>query len=1095
MRVTLRLRKLVGPGAADFFRDACALMDDPLRFSSTSHLVGHLMRETESALRDVLQPLAQVAETVGEPTKKDKQNTQKFEITSILTLLDIPLNNEVAKKWLSQAGTYHTKAHREDLGAPRPLEASLGQFFDDFEGILDYVLDRMEANYSLVFVTVDALAIKSPATSEDISVLLNHVPRDVIAFDRFFNAVTDPSWLSLLREHEMFSYPPDPEMHEDDGTVSFPPWPQMKYLIRIASELPDDVAKIVENIPPTSNIFVNAAIVDVATTLPIERAVSLLPRLLVMISIPYRMGFPVRLPDLIRSLLNAGELSSAMELAQALLSFEETPEEVDDSDSELSRSLREPLLRVDEYVYTQILQRQIPGLIHAMGIPAIQVLADLLEEAIVSSSSNAMIEAYQDFSSTWRREIVPVSLNYDHGIKSHLVSAIRDGSVARVNIAPEELRAIIDFLEARQWSVFQRLALHLLTIHGSQELKAVEERLIQPALFENQQLKPEYDCLLAAHFRAIDEQAKLAVLSMIDHGPDIERHSEWVREMSGRDPTEGETKNYVETWQLERLIPIADQLPEDWSNLYQRLVKEHGLPTRNSDLVGGGFVGARSPATLEELSSLDVDALVDYLASFDPSGDPFGRSTGGLASTLTEVVAADANRLLTVARKLGDLDVAYAHGALNGVIRSVHNGINVDWVGVLELCETIVAHPRGALFDEIIDNGWGWARLDVVRLLESGFSSAHPLTDEYRDRVFSIIEAVADDPHPTQSDEDQFGPPNMGPDDLALNSVRSRGIEAAIFYGVWVYRQHPEDSFHEVLELLDKHLDTQNDPSVAVRSVIGTNFSNLVAFDRSWAERSAERIFPADAELRHLWAAAWDSYLWRGLQNKPTWLALQGQYALAVHRVEPGSEERTQHGRDEALTNHLVSLYWAGEIGLENGLLADLLIVADEGLRRSVLEAVGRGLTPDGPPLEDSVLQRLLALWNSRVDAVRSKPSGELSAFGRWFCSSQILLDVRVQGLRDALALSGHAEPAHQVVEQLAAVSSELPREAAELLGRMAEREDDGWRFTLWDESASQIIKASVASGDPEAIRLTSEAASRAAARGHSRWLEFLEKP
>ena len=66
---------------------------------------------------------------------------------------------------------------------------------------------------------------------------------------------------------------------------------------------------------------------------------------------------------------------------------------------------------------------------------------------------------------------------------------------------------------------------------------------------------------------------------------------------------------------------------------------------------------------------------------------------------------------------------------------------------------------------------------------------------------------------------------------------------------------------------------------------------------------------------------------------------------------------------------------------------------------------------------------------------------------------------------------------------------------AAELLGSMAEREDDGWRFTLWDESASQIIKAVVVSGDSEALRLVREAASRAAARGHSQWLEYLEKP
>src|SRR5664279_1179878 len=84
MRLNLRLRKLVGPGASDFYRDACTLMDDPLRLSSTSHLVGHLIREIESSLRDVLQPLALEAGAVGEMSKKDKEGQHKFQIRSIL---------------------------------------------------------------------------------------------------------------------------------------------------------------------------------------------------------------------------------------------------------------------------------------------------------------------------------------------------------------------------------------------------------------------------------------------------------------------------------------------------------------------------------------------------------------------------------------------------------------------------------------------------------------------------------------------------------------------------------------------------------------------------------------------------------------------------------------------------------------------------------------------------------------------------------------------------------------------------------------------------------------------------------------------------
>src|ERR1700722_2306403 len=91
MRLSARLRKLVGPGASDFYQDACTLMGDPFRLSSTSHLVGHLIREIEGSLRDVLQPLAQEAGTVDQMSDKDRQEKHRFQIRSILTLLNIPL--------------------------------------------------------------------------------------------------------------------------------------------------------------------------------------------------------------------------------------------------------------------------------------------------------------------------------------------------------------------------------------------------------------------------------------------------------------------------------------------------------------------------------------------------------------------------------------------------------------------------------------------------------------------------------------------------------------------------------------------------------------------------------------------------------------------------------------------------------------------------------------------------------------------------------------------------------------------------------------------------------------------------------------------
>ncbi|MGD0881704.1 MAG: hypothetical protein ABSB09_09075 [Acidimicrobiales bacterium] len=1091
LRISQQLRKLVGPGPAAFYRDACDLMDSPSRWLSTSHLVGHLIREIESALRAVLSPIASNGRPISKTDKSDGNGHQQ-NIQTILAALGISTDDPVSQKWLGQAGTYQQQAHRRSLAEPIPVTEGFVQFFDDFEGILDHILNRMEANFAAIFVTLDQLAVKSPATDADVKFLLNSVPQDFVALGRFFETISDPSWLPVLRNAGVFSTPPEPEPG-DDNTVSFPPWPPMRYLVRLAPVAPDVVASTVEEIPATDNIMVNAAIIDVARALPTARVVELLPRVIATLDARYRMAFPLRIAALVGELIALGDLGSAMTLAHALLAFE--PPTKDDGvggpSQGIARAMNEPRPRIDEHTYEEILKRHMPPLAAGLGQPVIEMLAELLEEAIVASASEQMEETGEDFSSTWRHAIMPEGPNHDLGLKSRLTTALRESIAARVSVVPEDLQPILVLLEARRWSIFRRLTFDLLARQPLQDHASVETRLTSREYFDDSQLRPEYNQLLTEHFGAVGKKAREAVLSMIGQGRNVDGYALRVGAVQGREPTADEVQAYIEEWQLERLSPIADQLPEDWKARYEGLLAVYGPPPSNTAAPGGGFFADRSPATAEELAALSIDELIDYLTSFEPSGDFFGPSKGGLATTLGELIAASPARYLAAGRRLGGLDVEYAHGFLNGVQRTVTGGGEVDWDQVLDLCEAVVAHPRPIAGGEDIDNGWGWARLDVMRLLSSGFTGPAPLTDEHRERVFSVIATVASDPHPSPSDEERYGPPNMSPDDLALNSVRPRAVDLAVQYGVWIYRRHPDDTFSEVTALVDDHLDPVLEPSVAVRSVLGSQFSNLIALDQDWAAGAADRIFLADEKYRNLWEAAWDAYLWRGLRNKSTWMALRAKYELAVSRMAPGSEDRRDQSRDHALANHLMNLYWAGELQLTEGLIPEFFDTADEETRRHALESIGRGLAEDGPPLDQPLADRLLALWESRVNAVSAHSSGELSAFGWWFCSSRLSATRRISGLRDALALSGGAEPAHMVVEQLAVLSTDLPRDAVELLAGMVAHEEDGWRLSLWDDSASTVIRNALACPDPETLRFAREASSRAAFRGHQSWVDL----
>jgi hypothetical protein len=142
------LSQLVSDGAAEFFRDACALMaEEPSKITAT-HQVAHALREVESALRDVLEP--------------DESKDHREEILSVLRALDIPSDDPDAEFWLGLSRKGNTRglaarAHRAGLEAPRPLDAEFLDFFRDMESMLDRILERFRDRYVDVFRRLDEL--------------------------------------------------------------------------------------------------------------------------------------------------------------------------------------------------------------------------------------------------------------------------------------------------------------------------------------------------------------------------------------------------------------------------------------------------------------------------------------------------------------------------------------------------------------------------------------------------------------------------------------------------------------------------------------------------------------------------------------------------------------------------------------------------------------------------------------------------------------------------------------------------------------------------------------------------------------------------
>ena len=104
-------------------------------------------------------------------------------------------------------------------------------------------------------------------------------------------------------------------------------------------------------------------------------------------------------------------------------------------------------------------------------------------------------------------------------------------------------------------------------------------------------------------------------------------------------------------------------------------------------------------------------------------------------------------------------------------------------------------------------------RLDIARAAE----------------LFPVVRALCFLPRPTAEDEIEYKKDAGRHVSYALNTPRPVGVEAMIRYGRWIKLATPETEFTRaslapVLEILEQKLNAAEEPSVAVREMLGMQF-------------------------------------------------------------------------------------------------------------------------------------------------------------------------------------------------------------------------------------------------------------------------------
>lgn len=930
----------------------------------------------------------------------------------------------------------------------------------------------------------------------------------------FFDRLENPEWVSALGRRGVFDDPPAPVPADEPGYVRFPPWPEGRYLARMASVAPDAVAAVLKKSQPTANPRVTAILLKCAQALPDENFQELAPKTAEWITDPAAAEFIEHFADeaatAVSRLVGVGKTEQGLKTARYLLRLERRSGGSGDSAGDkILALLPEPVGRLSEWAYKDVIAQILPHLVDSAGLKGVRLFSSLLSLAVKFSSSEGEQPDSDVGSWAWRPAIEDHAQNTDRGVRCLLVTATRDSAVRLAGVSQQDLRSVVGMLEAGT-VLHRRIALYVVAVvPDAAELAA--ERIVDRDIFDDYRLEHEYAGLLRSRLGEAPAEIQRTFLSWVFAGPDLDEFRRCQEALTDSTPSPEDETVYAECWRRDWLSVVADHLSGDDAARYRELVAKYGDAEHPDFLTWheGGF-RPETPLAAEDMNALSPGEVIDFLASWRPGDGAsrgFSSSIAGLGRTFQAVVAKRAGDFAVVADQVEALDPTYVRSFLDGIEAAVKAGTSVPWDPPLRLIASVLEYPfdpceETSALDH--DPGWGRTRGQAASLLEQGVADRdNRIPFELRQAVWSALEMLTRDPNPSPDDEAAGGYTNMDPFTLSLNVNRGRAMHAVVAYALWCRRELEArgaetaagfDLLPEVRTVLERHLDPVSDSSLAVRAVYGKWLPWLILLDESWVAANTTRILPRSPELADLRDAAWDTYIsWCPPFNK-AYSVLQHEYEAAVERVPTtatvgfADDERT----DAKLGEHLVTLFWRGRIQLS--LLERWFGRADDHLAGRVMSFLGKALRNTDGDVDPDVLQRIRQLWDTRLEMIGREPQhhvGEANAFAATFVSAKLDDKWSLAGLDVTLRSGGLRWLGRGVIERLGEIAATRPAEATRLTLRMLESAAAAWAHSGLRDQVRDVMAATSHATDPQTLRNRAAIVDHYVKRGDNDFRDF----
>ena len=974
----------------------------------------------------------------------------------------------------------------------------------------DLLSAKTETQYYDRAVVLDVLSNHTGPAREVAEVLSRHL-QDEIYEKYFFEGLENPAWVPVLHEAGLFVHPPG-RIEVEPGRFRIPWWFAGGYLARVASVHPNVVLEVASTVR-SDNDQVLAHILDALVRIPPRLAAGAAFNIAEWAKSVAGFYDPHRLGRFMRDLHENGHVGEAFLILGALFEPAEPPSP--ETVSELSRHTYEPRSRIDGFWLKEIWSQYGNHMVELSPQMGLKVLEDQMLKTS-GYERQVMGEAAMALHSLWRPAIEDHLQNTSvQELKGLLIDGLRTALDAICWESPEEGRLVLARYLASEWPILRRLALHTLRSHGGSHPDLLEAVFSSRELLDEAELHHEVYWLLADQFPALPPATATEVVNWILGGPgDAEAIATRIREREGEEDAEKKAVMYSEYWTFRRLCAIRRFLVENAQARMIELEAKFGQPDHPDFLSWHSeatWLKHATPVSAEDLKSMSVGEIVRILKEYRPPTPSFEDAREGLAEVLKVAASDDPAALAPLAKGLADPEIRpiYVYFYLLGMREVIARGERGALHLVLDLCDYAANMSDRPDEDALqhFEPGFRASQLEATHIIEACFELKEPFLDAgVIERLADLIGALSTSPDPTVEGEGREA--NLDPATLSLNSVRGMAMHCALSLALYVERiarseadavPHTPRLDNRVQALLERSLDKEREPSLAVHSVYGWHLPRLHYLDPQWVRGHLDNVFPAKQDQAVYWRAAWEAYVSFNAVYEPLFILLVHFYQRAAQELgveRPGGQLRTPVA--ERLAQHILFAYLHGLVDIQSndGLVRTLYDRATDEVRGRAGFWLGKALEQFAPKVDDRPWERLYDLWiwrvNEAVDHAAERAfTDEISSYMRWLPHVPLNLAQLEVPLFQSIPFVKEGFFRLRLLEFAAKWATEHPLIAVRLLERTLPAQE--WGFsTLAVESVRSILGTAASSKDEVAREVAVRVINDLGERGDFRWKEFL---